>query len=155
MWDADGVDGDRVVSATREIAASVADVFEWIADPARQPLWDGNDNLASADHGQRIRAVGDVFVTTLTRGSIRHNHVVELVEGRRIAWKPAEPGDEPIGHLWRWTLEPTSNGSCRVTHTYDWSELDDPSRLARARATTPDRLLTSLDRLADVAARPR
>ena len=64
----------RVVEATRPIAADAADIFELIADPAQQPRWDGNDNLAAADAGQRVRAVGDVFRMTLTkdqRGSAR------------------------------------------------------------------------------------
>ncbi|HEY5152134.1 MAG TPA: polyketide cyclase, partial [Mycobacterium sp.] len=36
---------ERVVSARREIAAPAATIFELVADPARQPEWDGNDNL--------------------------------------------------------------------------------------------------------------
>jgi hypothetical protein len=36
----------------------------------------------------------------------------------------------------------------RVTHTYDWTELTDEKRFARARATTADTLEASLDRLA-------
>ncbi len=43
---------------------------------------------------------------TLTQGSIRENRVVEFDEGRRLAWLPSEPGQEPPGHLWRWELEP-------------------------------------------------
>ena len=95
-----------MVSATREIAAGAGQIFELIADPAAQPRWDGNDNLASAPAGQRVRRPGDVFAMTLTRGEIRENHVVEFEEGRRIAWTPAEPGKVPPGHLWRWELEP-------------------------------------------------
>ena len=68
----------RVVSASREIAAGPERIFELIADPAVQPRWDGNDNLASAPAGQRVRRVGDVFTMTLTKGSIRENHVVEF-----------------------------------------------------------------------------
>ncbi|MGH8989446.1 MAG: polyketide cyclase, partial [Acidimicrobiales bacterium] len=40
------------------------------------------------------------------------------------------------------------------THTYDWTELTDESRFARARATTADKLRSSLDRLAALAERP-
>ena len=40
-----------------------------------------------------------------------------------------------------------------MRHTYDWSELTDPQRFERARATTADRLRASVDRLADLAAR--
>jgi uncharacterized protein YndB with AHSA1/START domain len=141
----------RVVSAIREIAAGAGRIFELIADPAAQPSWDGNDNLASAPTGQRVRRRGDVFAMTLTRGEIRENHVVEFEEGRRIAWTPAEPGKIPPGHLWRWELEPVDPSRTRVTHTYDWNRLTDEGRLPRARATTTDRLRASLDRLAALA----
>jgi uncharacterized protein YndB with AHSA1/START domain len=142
----------RVVSASREIAAGPGPIFELIADPAAQPRWDGNDNLAAAPAGQCVRRAGDVFTMTLTRdGAIRENHVVEFEEGRRIAWRPAEPGQQPPGHLWRWELEPAGASRTRVTCTYDWTQLTDEKRLPRARATTAERLLASLDRLAALA----
>ena len=141
----------RVVSVSREIAAGAERIFALIADPAAQPGWDGNDNLAAAPAGQRVRRAGDVFTMTLTRGAIRENHVVEFEEGRRIAWTPAEPGKVPPGHLWRWELEPVDASRTRVTHVYDWTRLTDEGRLPRARATTADRLRASLDRLAALA----
>lgn len=141
----------RVVSATREIAASAQRIFEFIADPSHQPSWDGNDNLAVADPGQRVGRVGDIFTMTLTLGTVRHNHVVEFEEGRRIAWRPSEPGKSPPGHLWRWELTPVSDTRTSVTHTYDWTALTDPDRLARAQATTASWLRASIDRLAAIA----
>ncbi|MCX8563221.1 SRPBCC family protein [Mycolicibacterium mucogenicum] len=141
----------RVVSASRDIAAPAARIFELIADPAQQPRWDGNDNLAEAPAGQRVRAVGDVFVMGLTVGATRENHVVEFAEGRRIAWKPSEPGQPQPGHLWRWELEPIDDGHTRVTHTYDWTALTDEKRLNRARQTSADWLQASLARLAALA----
>jgi uncharacterized protein YndB with AHSA1/START domain len=147
-------DDKRVVKASREVSAPAGQIFELIADPAQQPRWDGNDNLAEAPAGQRIRAVGDVFTMTLTKdGVIRENHVVEFEEGRRIAWRPAEPGQQPPGHLWRWELESIDPSSTRVTHTYDWTELTDEGRYRRARETTSEKLQTSLDRLAALAER--
>lgn len=140
----------KVVSASREIAATPGRIFGLIADPAEQPRWDGNGNLANAEAGQRVRAVGDVFAMTLTLGVVRENHVVEFDEGRRIAWQPAEPGARPPGQLWRWELEPLDAHRTRVTHTYDWSQLTDPSRFERARATTAEKLQASIDRLADL-----
>ncbi|RBO94217.1 SRPBCC family protein [Nocardia puris] len=147
----DQTDVPRIVSASRDIAASAADLFELIADPAQQPRWDGNDNLAESAPGQRVRAVGEIFRTTLTVGAVRENHIVEFTEGRRIAWRPAEPGKQPPGHLWRWELEPVGDTLTRVTHTYDWTELHDEKRQVRARATTADKLTASLDRLAELA----
>lgn len=145
---------DKVVSASREVGASPDRLFEMIADPSRQPEWDGNDNLARADPGQRVRSVGDVFTMTLTGGAVRENHVVEFVEGRLIAWKPANPGQAPAGHLWRWEIEPIDGGSL-VVHTYDWTELEDESRYKRARATTSDRLAASIERLAGLVEVPK
>jgi uncharacterized protein YndB with AHSA1/START domain len=144
-------DVPRVVSATREVAAGTERIFELVADPAEQPRWDGNDNLAKAPSGQRVRAAGDVFTMTITKGVVRENHVVEFDEGRRIAWRPAEPGKPPPGHLWRWEFEPIGSSRTRVTHTYDWTRLTDEKRLSRARATTADKLRASLDRLAALA----
>ncbi len=141
----------HVTSASREIAAGAERIFELIADPASQPIWDGNENLAEAAVGQRIRGVGDVFTTTLTKGSLRENHVVEFDEGRRLAWHPAEPHQEPPGHLWRWELAALDEARTQVTHTYDWSLLTDQARFERARATTTDRLRASLNQLARLA----
>ncbi|UNB51784.1 SRPBCC family protein [Mycolicibacterium sp. YH-1] len=142
---------NHIVSVGREIAAPAAAIFEFIADPAQQPSWDGNDNLAQAPTGQRVRAVGDVFTMMLTLGIVRENHVVEFEEGRRIAWLPSEEGAEPPGHLWRWELQPLDDGRTLVTHTYDWSRLTDEKRLVRARATTPEKLAASMERLAELA----
>ena len=144
----------RVVSASREIAAGHGRIFELIADPAQQPRWDGNDNLSEAPAGQRVRRAGDVFTMTLKRGGVRENYVVEFEEGRLIAWMPAPVGRARPGHLWRWELEPVGESSTRVTHTYDWTRLTDRSRLPRARRTTADWLLASMDRLAALAERP-
>jgi uncharacterized protein YndB with AHSA1/START domain len=151
MTEQTGQDETKIVSASREIGADPATIFELIADPSQQPRWDGNDNLAEAPTGQRVRAVGDVFLMTNTSGRVRENHVVEFEEGRRIAWRPAPPDEEPPGHLWRWELEPVGDASTRVTHTYDWRELTDEKRLERARSTTQDKLMASVDRLAALA----
>ena len=90
----------------------------------------------------------------LTHGGVRENHVVDFDEGRRIAWRPAEPGQEPPGHLWLWEVEPIDPSHTLVTHTYDWTELSDVQRLPGARATTADKLAASLERLAALAERP-
>ncbi len=103
--------------------------------------------------GQRVHSIGDVFVMSLTNGGVRENHVVEFEEDRIIAWKPAEPGKEPPGHLWRWELRPVDESRTIVVHTYDWTRLEDESRLERARATTAQRLAESVDRLAALAER--
>lgn len=145
------MDETRISSASRDIAAPAAVVFELIADPSQQPRWDGNDNLSEAEPGQRVHAVGDVFTMTIHLGTLRENRIVEFEEGRRIAWLPNEPGKQSPGHLWRWELEPIDDEHTRVTHTYDWTNLTDENRIPRARRTGPDQLMASIDRLAQIA----
>ncbi|GAB3803583.1 SRPBCC family protein [Humibacter antri] len=147
-------DATRVTSASRDILAPAVAIFELIADPTQQPRWDGNDNLLEAEPGQRVRRVGQVFAMTNRGGRVRENHVVEFEEAKRIAWMPAEEGKPPIGQLWRWELAEIEPGRTRVTHTYDWTALNDESRLERARATTSERLMASVDRLAALAESP-
>ena len=142
---------NRVVSATRDIAAPAETVFELIADPRRQPEWDGNDNLVEVIAGDRVRAAGEVFAMRTTKGNHRDNLVTDFEEGRRIAWRPGNAGEAPAGHEWRWEIEPVDERTSRVTHTYDWTELTDEARMPRARATGEPQLRASLDRLADLA----
>ena len=146
-------DEQRVVTSSRVIKAPVDQVFELIADPARQVEWEGNNDLQHAAPGQRIRQAGGVFVSTTTRGVERENHVSEFEEGRRIAWMPGVVGEGPAGHVWRWEVEPTPEGHTLATHTYDWTGLQphDEHRLARARTTNKSYLDRSLDRLAETA----
>ena len=144
---------NRVVHAERVIDADAAELFELIADPAQQPRWDGNENLVEAAPGQRVRAVGDVFVMRIHNGQDRENHVVEFEEGRRIAWKPSPVGEPQPGHLWRWELEPRREGGTLVRHSYDWTGLSDPGRFDRARQNTSETLSASIDRLAAIVER--
>ncbi len=146
-------DPEGIVSATRAISASAERIFALIAEPSSQPSWDGNNNLASSAPGQRVRQVGDVFKTTLTNGAVREDHVVEFIEGAKIGWRPAEPGKQPPGHLWRWELSEINSTLTTVTHTYDYTALTDVKRLEKARSTTADMLRESMDKLAMLAQR--
>ena len=70
----------RVVSASREIAAGPGQIFELIADPAQQPSWDGNDNLAAARRGE-----GPAVLSALA--------VAQDVEAGRLVQVPTEEVD--------------------------------------------------------------
>lgn len=147
----EGSADSRVVTASRVIQAPAVRIFELIAEPTQQPRWDGNGNLQQAEEGQRVHAVGDVFAMLNTSGKVRENHVVAFEEGREIAWKPGGQGEEPAGHRWGWRLEPQGDDATLVEHTYDWSELTDERRFEKARSTTAEMLMASIDRLAELA----
>lgn len=142
---------ERIVIAEREVHAPAATIFELIADPARQPQWDGNDNLDVATTSTRVRAVGDVFGMRTTKGKSKENRIVAFEEGRTIAWLTADAGHEPPGHIWRWDLEPLADGGTLVRHTYDWTGVTDEARWPRHRQTTSADLRASIDRLAALA----
>src|SRR5699024_11964096 len=55
----------KVVSTEIDVEEPAEAVFELIADPGRQPEWDGNDNLGSAPEGQRGRGAGGSFVSKM------------------------------------------------------------------------------------------
>lgn len=142
---------ERIVTAEREVHAPAATIFELIADSARQPEWDGNDNLDVATTSTRVRAVGDVFGMRTTKGKSKENRIVAFEEGRTIAWLTADAGHEPPGHIWRWDLEPLADGGTLVRHTYDWTGVTDEARWPRHRQTTSADLRASIDRLAALA----
>ena len=77
------------------VHAPAATIFELIADPARQPQWDGNDNLDVATTSAQVRAVGDVFGMRTTKGKSKENRIVAFEEGRTVAWLTADAGHEP------------------------------------------------------------
>lgn len=145
----------KITSAERVVNADPATVFELIADPAQHPRWDGNDNLAEAVQVARVTGTGQKFVIRTTSDALRENTVTEFEEGRRIAWLPADVDAEPFGQLWRWEVEPGSEpGTSLVRHTYDWTGLPAdaaPMRIERARNTTSEWLMKSIDRLAALA----
>lgn len=143
----------KVVSAELTIDAPAATIFELIADPSRQPEWDGNDNLASSPSGHRVTAVGDTFGMTLSKGVDRENTVVEFDEGRLIAWKPSEVGGAPFGQKWKWEVESIDDTHALARQTYDWTGLpaDQEARIRRAKSTTADKLLASMTKLKALA----
>ncbi len=126
-----------VVSASREVDAPADVLFELLADPSQ-----GRDADDGGGAG-RVRRVGDVRLTREGDG-VRTDHVVELEEGRRLAWAD---GPRP-GHLWRWELEALDATRTRVTHTYDWSALTDEARIQAARSVGETDLPAAIDRLA-------
>lgn len=150
-WQSGRMSEERIISVQQEISLPAADIFKLLADPARHPQIDGNDNLAHADQGQRIARVGQSFTVETTSGKQRVNEVVEFEEGRLIAWKPAPVGEVAPGHLWRWELETVDDITTVVRHTYDWSELTDESRFERARQNTEEALGRSIANLGELA----
>ncbi|MEM9654671.1 MAG: SRPBCC family protein [Actinomycetota bacterium] len=108
---------ERIVSATRDIDASAAEIFELLADPGKHHLFDGSDTVVAGDPKNPERlALGDRFGMSMKLGVPYRmtSEVVEFEEDRVIAWRH-------IGHhVWRYELEPLSATSTRVTESFNW-----------------------------------
>jgi hypothetical protein len=123
------------VSVSRDMAASVHEVFTCLARPADHTVIDGSGMLRGTDDQQVLSGVGDVFEMRMHNDIlgdyVMENHVVEFEPDRRIAWEPVlKATDKPefqsrVGdraHLrWGWETAPRPGGGSRVTEFYDLS----------------------------------
>ena len=147
---------DQQIIVQRTIDASAKDIFEVLTNPERHAELDGSGFVRSDEKTDRIQAVGEVFTMNMSGDHMggdyqTDNHVTAFDPHKMVGWKTAPAGTEPPGWEWLWELEPQGPDSTLVTHTYDWTALQDPDRLARAQATTSERLRASIDRLAAIA----
>lgn len=133
----DGLGPDRVerIEVQRPIAATPAEIFALLCDPAGHVSIDGSGMLMGADGGP-IGAVGDTFVVHMDREALNDFplglydvtvRIVAFEPDREIAW--TVEGQLNLGHVYGYRLEPTEGGTL-VTSYYDWSGIGDRWREA-------------------------
>jgi hypothetical protein len=106
-----------VASASCVVDAPPEAVFDYVRRPANHPAINGDGSVRGARIGPDAPAVGDRFGMRMKALGVPYrtmSKVVELDEGRRIAWRLTG------GHVWRWEMEPEGSGT-RVTETFDIS----------------------------------
>lgn len=109
---------DDTVSATVEVDAPPADVFDFLRRPANHPIVSGDETVKGTRVGPELLDEGDRFGMRMKQFGVPYsmtNTVVEFQHGTKIAW--CHPGK----HRWRWELEPTVDGRTRLTETFDMS----------------------------------
>ena len=114
---------------TRTIAASPAEIFAVLANPARHKDTEPGDWVREAIDTEPVTATGQMFAMNMFLEQagghyVIHNLVTDFEPDRTIGWLPGqldEAGEHgPGGWWWRYDLAP--NGSdTDVTLTYDWS----------------------------------
>lgn len=120
------VDLDRdTVSATTVVDAPPDEVFDFLRRPANHPEISGDHTVQGTRTGPETLGEGDRFGMSMKMGIPYRisSKVVELEEGRRIAW--CHMG----GHRWRWELEPVGDAKTKVTETFDMSTAKFPPAL--------------------------
>jgi hypothetical protein len=114
----------------REIAASPAEVFRLLCDPAGHVAIDSSGMLQSAE-GEPVAGAGDKFVVHMDRESLNDlpmgQYDVTVIITRfepdaLIEWTISGTVQPPVRHLYGYRLEPSDVGT-RVTSYYDWSQI--------------------------------
>ena len=105
------------VSATALVDAPPEEIFDYLRRPANHAAIAGTGSVRGTTRGPERLGLGDRFGMKMRIGLpyIIRSKVVELDEGRRIAW--CHLG----GHRWRWEVEPAGDGRSTVTETFDMS----------------------------------
>lgn len=137
---------DKIISATRFVAAPAQDIFNLLADPRKHSLIDGSGSVKAArvDAPERL-ALGAKFGMDMKIGLKYRitNEVVEFDEPRQIGWRHVG------GHIWRYIIEPTEGGSM-VTEQFDWNQNKAPLMLKIMNSFTKNRaaIEATLERMA-------
>ncbi len=127
------------VAVSRRICAPAHVIFRALADPARQPEFDGSDMLRGAGSAAVVSGVGDVFVMKMYYSRLgdyeMNNHVVEFEQDRRIGWEPEAGRGHPaagrsLGQRWSYQLTPDGPDATVVTEIYDCSGVPQENRAA-------------------------
>ncbi|MHA2790101.1 SRPBCC family protein [Corynebacterium sp. S7] len=103
------------MSVDRFIPAEPQTIFDLVADPAEHPRIDGSGTVKETNvEGPEKLSLGDSFSVDMKMGKSYRmtNTVVEIEEGRLIAWKPG--GD----YVWRYRFKPVEGGTI-VTEEWD------------------------------------
>ncbi len=158
------MDDTRTQQVSGTIPASPEAVFALLSDPARHPELDGAGMVQRLAAGPSpVTGVGDAFVMDMKQDGIgeyqMRSEITAFEPGRAIAWAPAiHPegalshvigGMDPSGHVWSWELAPGPDGGTAVTHTYDWSGVQDQEALGLYPRVTEDQMRASIARIAD------
>ena len=101
------------IAASRTVAASPAEVFGIVTDPAMHVEIDGSGMLEATPEARRLEAPGDTFVLDMDREPLGDqpmgkyqsvNTVTRIVPDELLEWNVGLPGKGPFGHVYGWEI---------------------------------------------------
>lgn len=150
------IDKNTENSATRQIDAPAAAIFDILSNPERHAETDDSGMVVSADQAERLKAVGDTFTMNMTKEDGDYqtvNEVFAIQPDRIIGWKNVEntTAQVKVGAKWLYELEPIDANNTTVKLTYQRDELEE-NLLGMTEKFNDDFLAKSLDKLAAAVA---
>lgn len=150
------IDKNTESSATRQIDAPAAAIFDILSNPQRHAETDDSGMVVSADQGERLEKVGDIFTMNMTNKDGDYqtkNEVFAFQEDRVIGWKNLQntTSEVTVGAKWLYELEPIDADNTNVTLTYQRDELEE-NLLSMSETFDDEFLAKSLDSLAAAVA---
>jgi hypothetical protein len=127
---------DRI-AASRTIAATPADVFRIVTDPAMHVEIDGSGMLEAAPGARRLEAPGDTFDMAMDRDALGDqpmgkytsvNTVTRIVPDELLEWNVGLPGQGPFGHVYGWEITAIGPTETNVTNYCAWPDIPEYAR---------------------------
>ena len=127
---------DRI-AASRTVAASPAEVFRIVTDPAMHVEIDGSGMLEAAPGSRRLEAPGDTFVMDMDRESLGDqpmgkyksvNTVTRIVPDELLEWNVGLPEHGPFGHVYGWQITALGPGETKITNYCAWPDIPEYAR---------------------------
>lgn len=124
------------IAASRTMAATPAEVFRIVTDPAMHVEIDGSGML-QATGAARLTAPGDIFVMEMDRESLGDvpmgkyqsvNTVTRIVPDELLEWNVGLPEHGPFGHVYGWEITAVGPNETIVTNYCAWPDIPDYAR---------------------------
>jgi hypothetical protein len=160
------MDATKQLHVSRVINAPASAIFALLADPNRHGAIDGSGMLRGPDPGTPpVGGVGQTFRMKMHHpqlGDYRMINTVTTFEPEnRIGWGPSlDPSCSELleklgcakvaGHTFTYELREAQDSGTVVTHTYDWSGVEDPDFAKLCPLLTEEQLGGTLEKIAKV-----
>jgi hypothetical protein len=131
------VSSEERIAASRTVAATPAEVFAIVTDPAMHVEIDGSGMLEATDGAPPVTAPGDTFTLDMDREPLGDqpmgkyqsvNTVTRIVPDTLVEWNVGLPGKGPFGHVYGWEIAAVGPGETVVTNYCEWPDVPDFAR---------------------------
>jgi hypothetical protein len=131
------VSSQERIAASKTVAASPAEVFLIVTDPAMHVEIDGSGMLEATPQARHLEAPGDTFVLDMDREPLGDqpmgkyqsvNTVTRIVPDELLEWNVGLPGKGPFGHVYGWEITAVSPSETLVTNYCEWPDIPEFAR---------------------------